>query len=83
MQLAFFIGVRAVECVVSDGVPVGTVNVWPEDGWRGALQAIPIFVCAFGCHFNVLPVHSELAKPTRERLHRMVSILVIKSSVAS
>lgn len=49
------------------------INVWPEDGWHGALQAIPIYICAFGCHFNVLPVHGELAKPTRERLHRMVS----------
>lgn len=49
------------------------VNLWPEDGWAGALQAIPIYICAFACHFNVLPVHGELAKPTRERLHRMVS----------
>ncbi|CAM9920801.1 unnamed protein product [Ascophyllum nodosum] len=70
--LAVFIGVRTVDCVVSDGIPEGAVNLWPEDGWSGALQAIPIYICAFACHFNVLPVHGELAKPTRERLHRMV-----------
>lgn len=71
-QLTVFIGIRAVGCVSSNGIPTDAVNVWPEDGWVGALQAIPIYVCAFACHFNVLPVHGELAKPTRERLHRMV-----------
>ncbi|CAM9965163.1 unnamed protein product [Laminaria digitata] len=49
------------------------MNLWPEGGWTGALQAIPIYICAFGCHVNVLPVHGELVKPTRERLHRLVS----------
>lgn len=72
-QLTVFIGIRAGECAVSEGVPASAVNLWPEDGWSGALQAIPIYICAFGCHFNVLPVHGELAKPTRERLHRLVS----------
>lgn len=73
LQLVVFIGVRAVECVTFDGISTNAINVWPEDGWNGALQAIPIYICAFACHFNVLPVHGELAKPTRERLHRMVS----------
>lgn len=71
-QLAVFIAIRAVDCVSSEGVPTNAINLWPEDGWHGALQAIPIYICAFTCHFNVLPVHGELAKPTRERLHRMV-----------
>lgn len=71
-QLAVFIAIRAVGCVSSEGVPTNAINIWPEDGWHGALQAIPIYICAFTCHFNVLPVHGELAKPTRERLHRMV-----------
>lgn len=71
-QLTVFIGLRAGECAASVGVPASAVNLWPEDGWSGALQAIPIYICAFGCHFNVLPVHGELAKPTRERLHRLV-----------
>lgn len=79
MQLAAFIGVRAVQCVASEGVPTDAVNVWPEDGWNGALQGIPIYTCAFACHFNVLPVHGELAKPTRERLHRMVSKRLVPS----
>ncbi|CAM9400064.1 unnamed protein product, partial [Hapterophycus canaliculatus] len=70
--LTVFIGIRAGECAASRGVAASAVNLWPEDGWSGALQAIPIYICAFGCHFNVLPVHGELAKPTRERLHRLV-----------
>lgn len=81
-QLTVFIGIRAGECAASEGVPASAVNLWPEDGWSGALQAIPIYICAFGCHFIVLPVHGELAKPTRGRLHRMVGQLVNRSSVA-
>lgn len=75
-QLTVFIGIRAGECAASEGVPASAVNLWPEDGWSGALQAIPIYICAFGCHFIVLPVHGELAKPTRGRLHRMVGHVV-------
>ncbi|CAM9672288.1 unnamed protein product, partial [Sphacelaria rigidula] len=70
--LTVFIGIRAVGCACTEGVQVESINLWPQDGWAGALQAIPIYICAFACHFNVLPVHGELAKPTRERLHRMV-----------
>ncbi|CAM9699247.1 unnamed protein product [Chrysoparadoxa australica] len=48
------------------------LNWWPLDGLQGLLQGVPIFVCAFVCHFNVLPVHGLLREPTRQRLHRMV-----------
>ncbi|CAM9738204.1 unnamed protein product, partial [Choristocarpus tenellus] len=70
--LATTVTTRSIQCVGSEGVPLKSINLWPEDGLLGALQGVPIFVCAFVCHFNVLPVHSELAKPTRQRLHKMV-----------
>ncbi|CAM9727164.1 unnamed protein product [Discosporangium mesarthrocarpum] len=70
--LAVIIALRSTECVMGEGIPRGYINLWPEEGVIGALQAIPIFVCAFVCHFNVLPVHSELSRPTRRRLHKMV-----------
>lgn len=82
-QLTIFIGIRSVSCVCSDEAIMEAVNMWPEDGWVGALQAIPIYICAFACHFNVLPVHGELAKPTRERLHRMVRWHVLSPVVQS
>ena len=35
--------------------------------------AVPIFACAFTCHFNVLPLHRELIRPTRPRIKRMIN----------
>jgi len=46
--------------------------LWPADGAMGVVAAVPVFVCTFICHFNVLPVHAELDRPTRGRLHGMV-----------
>lgn len=39
-------------------------------GW---LCSVPVFVCCFLCHFNVLPVFTELRKPTRDRGNALVS----------
>ena len=30
--------------------------------------SFPILSCAFLCHFNVLPLHVELTRPTRKRM---------------
>lgn len=35
------------------------------------LNALPIFVNVFMCHFNVLPVHNELQNPTTARVNRL------------
>ena len=40
--------------------------------WSGILNSLPILICTFVCHFNVLPVHDELTKPTRTRLRRLI-----------
>ena len=40
--------------------------------WSGILNSLPIFICTFVCHFNVLPVHDELTSPTRHRLRRLI-----------
>jgi len=45
--------------------------MWPESA-MAVVKAIPVFVCTFIYHFNVLPVHAELQSPTRGRLHCMV-----------
>lgn len=41
-----------------------------------ALYSIPIMSVAFLCHFNVLPLHSELQRPTRQRIKAMVHLVV-------
>ena len=35
------------------------------------LNALPIFVNVFMCHFNVLPVHNEFQNPTQGRVNRL------------
>jgi amino acid permease len=70
-MLAIAMVIRAAGCE-SAHLSWQKINLWPEDGAIGLLQALPIFVCAFVCHFNVLPVHGELQRPTRKRLHKTV-----------
>jgi amino acid permease len=69
--LAIAMIIRAAGCE-SAHLSWQKINLWPQDGVIGLLQALPIFVCAFVCHFNVLPVHGELQRPTRKRLHKTV-----------
>ena len=37
------------------------------------LLSIPILACSYMCHFNVLPMHKELRRATRERMGRVIS----------
>jgi len=38
-----------------------------------ALLAIPVMAGAFVCHFNVLPMHAELKRPTYNRVMRVIN----------
>ena len=40
--------------------------MWPAEG--RFFLSFPILSCAFLCHFNVLPLHVELTRPTRKRM---------------
>ena len=42
------------------------------DNWQEPLFAFPVTSIAYLCHFNVLPVHEELAQPTRKRLKGVI-----------
>mmetsp|Transcript_36436 Transcript_36436/g.66749 ORF Transcript_36436/g.66749 Transcript_36436/m.66749 type:complete len:651 (+) Transcript_36436:63-2015(+) len=46
-------------------------RMWPTDV-ADALYAIPMFGVSFLCHFNALPAHQELARPTRFRIRRVI-----------
>lgn len=37
------------------------------------LNAVPILLSVFMCHFNVLPVHNELSNPTSARVEKLFS----------
>ncbi|CAE7540140.1 SLC38A10 [Symbiodinium natans] len=55
-------------------------NLWPED-WAKALYALPIFGVSFLCHFNALPTHQELARPTRHRMRRVILVTLTLTSL--
>lgn len=38
--------------------------------------------CFFWCHFNALPTHQELARPTRHRMRRVILVTLTLTSAA-
>lgn len=39
---------------------------------KALLDAVPLFISSFICHFNVLPIHNELRCPTSDRVRQWV-----------
>jgi len=68
--LAVVVIFHTAECHADDDINE-EITLWP-DSIGNFLDAMPIFICCFVCHFNVLPTHGELRRPTRARLHRVV-----------
>ena len=44
--------------------------------WDNILNALPILISVFMCHFNVIPVHNELKDPTPKRVNTLFRITV-------
>jgi amino acid permease len=45
---------------------------WLPDSFGDVLYGLPFFCVAYLCHFNVLPMHCELRRPTRRRMKRVI-----------
>jgi amino acid permease len=43
------------------------IRLWP-DSPREVLDALPLYISCFVCHYNILPVHNELQEPSRARV---------------
>ena len=56
--------------------------MWPDD-WYQALYSYPIFGVAFLCHFNALPVHSELSQPTASNSRFVVTVTMTLAGMVS
>ena len=48
-----------------------TKVLWPNDKF-GVFRALPVLICTFLCHFNLLAVHGELENPSTGRVKTMV-----------
>merc|ERR1719401_1229702 len=55
-------------------------NWWPED-WLKALYVFPMFGVSFLCHFNALPTHQELRRPTRIRMRRVIVLCLVFTAI--
>jgi amino acid permease len=42
-------------------------QLWP-DSWKDVLDAFPLFISCYVCHYNLLPVHNEFHGPSQERV---------------
>ena len=51
-------------------------QLWPHE-WKQFLDALPIFVAPYICHFNVLPVYNELVEPSRDRMRYIIRFTII------
>lgn len=71
--------------IVRPDMTTGSVLVKPNlrlfpDDWLEALYAFPMFGVSFLCHFNALPTHQELQRPTRKRMRRVFLLTMALTS---
>jgi len=43
------------------------------DSLEDAVNVFPVFGVAFLCHFNILPINSEIQRPTRQRIRTVIT----------
>lgn len=66
---------RSVQCNVNGssgggggGEPWYTYLTFFPESWGDLLDAVPLYISCFVCHYNILPVHNELEDPTPARV---------------
>mmetsp|Transcript_52724 Transcript_52724/g.127801 ORF Transcript_52724/g.127801 Transcript_52724/m.127801 type:complete len:669 (-) Transcript_52724:195-2201(-) len=67
---------RSIQCNVNGGgssssapkQPWYTYLTYFPSSWRELLDAVPLYISCFVCHYNILPVHNELQNPTPKRV---------------
>jgi amino acid permease len=63
--------IRSLQCVANIGH--WDVHLWPESP-RLLLDAIPLFISCYVCHYNVHPVHNDLQNPSPKRVSRWLRL---------
>lgn len=81
LTVGLCVAYRSVECQLgSAGASNGHEEAGEHDdnlrafppSTKQLVDAIPLFVSSYICHFNVLPIHNELRCPTSDRVKRWV-----------
>uniref|UniRef100_A0A7S2H3F0 Amino acid transporter transmembrane domain-containing protein n=1 Tax=Helicotheca tamesis TaxID=374047 RepID=A0A7S2H3F0_9STRA len=81
LLLSVFIFIRSVQCNFSSSLArkstsFGDYINYTPSSLANFLDALPIFISSFVCHFNVLSVHNELQNPTSQRVSKLVSTTI-------
>jgi amino acid permease len=82
LTVALCVAFRSIECQMkpvdqetnennSDNATNQSLRAFPLSS-KELLDAAPLFISSFVCHFNVLPIHNELRCPTSDRVKRWV-----------
>jgi len=61
---------RSVQCQVNNPSPepwFSYMTFWPQNPHE-LLDAFPLYISCFVCHYNILPVHNELQNPAPARV---------------
>jgi amino acid permease len=59
---------RSIQCNMDAPEPFYKyLTLFPENP-RELLDAVPLYISCFVCHYNILPVHNELYEPTSKRV---------------
>ena len=59
---------RSVQCNVNAEHAWWTYVQFMPESPREVLDALPLYISCFVCHYNILPVHNELQNPTKKRV---------------
>jgi len=81
LTVGLCVAYRSIECQLNMGgikdegsdITANTDNIraFPPS-MKQLLDAIPLFISSYICHFNVLPIHNELRCPTTDRVKSWV-----------
>lgn len=61
---------RSLQCQINNPSPdpwYSYLTLWPESSHE-LLDAVPLYISCFVCHYNILPVHNELQNPSPSRV---------------
>eukprot|EP00750_Incisomonas_marina_P023528 INCI5040.10.p1 GENE.INCI5040.10~~INCI5040.10.p1 ORF type:complete len:589 (-),score=76.14 INCI5040.10:177-1943(-) len=73
LVLAGIIVYRNFQPLTENGapIPIGNITYFREVDTQFML-AFPILACSFLCHFNVLPVYSDIIRPSKKRMNMVI-----------
>lgn len=58
---------RSAQCNIYDNTTTHRAFKFLPDTWKDLLDVFPLFVSCYVCHYNLVPVHNELRRPSPER----------------